>query len=521
LRLKLCLLYVNGKQLLGGDAFRSGNAIAVDRNPRATHRACKEEPTHMTNTGRVPMGAKLTYGLGAVAYGIKDNGFSTFLLLFYNQVVGLPAAQVSFVIAIALVFDALIDPALGVMSDRTHTKWGRRHPWLYASALPIAVTWMLLWHPPQGSQTMILAYLGLVAVLARAAIATNEVPSLAMAPEMTMDYHERTVVLRYRFLFGWIGGMAMLMLAYSVFLAPPMGAMSGPKAFGGFSAYGIFGGVVMALAVLVSALGTHKLLAKPPAKRIEVESFGATLKGMRQTLSNRAFVILTLAGVFGYTNQYVGFAISQYNLNFVWQLNSAQLIVYSLALLSGVVIIFLLVTPIAHALGKVRAASILTFLSAFFVTSSYWLRLAGVMPEPGDPALLPTFLVLNTTGTALGVGAMIIGASMMSDVVEASQEETGRREEGLFFAGTLFMQKCASGVGIVLTGLILSLSDFPANARAGQVSVDVIDRYTMIFCVVTLTLSSFAALVFLRFPFGQAEHDARVAKLAVASAEKG
>jgi glycoside/pentoside/hexuronide:cation symporter, GPH family len=475
----------------------------------------------MTNTGRVPMGAKLTYGLGAVAYGIKDNGFSTFLLLFYNQVVGLPAAQVSMVIAIALVFDALIDPALGVLSDRTHTKWGRRHPWLYGSALPIAVTWMLLWHPPQGSQTMILAYLGLVAVLTRAAIATNEVPSLAMAPEMTMDYHERTVVLRYRFLFGWIGGMLMLMLAYSVFLAPPIGAMSGPKAIVGFSAYGIFGGILMAFSVIISAVGTHKLLAKPPAIRIEVQSFGDTVRGMRKTLSNRAFVVLTLAGVFGYTNQYVGFAISQYNLNFVWQFNAQQLLIYALTLLAGVVVIFLVITPITQAMGKVRAASLLTIVSACFITSPYWLRLAGIMPNVGEPALLPTFLVLNTIGTALGVGAMIIGASMMSDVVEASQEETGRREEGLFFAGTLFMQKCASGIGIIVTGIILSLSQFPANARAGQVSVDVIDRYTMLFCVVTLGLSAFASLVFLRFPFGQAEHDARIAKLAVASAQKG
>ena len=98
--------------------------------------------------GRVPLGTKLSYGLGAIAYGIKDNGYSVFLLLFYNQVVGLPANAVGTIIGLALVFDAFIDPLIGHFSDRTHTRWGRRHPWLYASALPIALSWLMLWRPP-------------------------------------------------------------------------------------------------------------------------------------------------------------------------------------------------------------------------------------------------------------------------------------------------------------------------------------------------------------------------------------
>ena len=81
-------------------------------------------------TDRVPLGTKLAYGAGAIGYGIKENGFTVFLLLFYNQVVGLNAGVVGTVIAIALIFDAMIDPIIGVLSDRTHTRWGRRHPWL-------------------------------------------------------------------------------------------------------------------------------------------------------------------------------------------------------------------------------------------------------------------------------------------------------------------------------------------------------------------------------------------------------
>ena len=81
---------------------------------------------------------KLAYGFGAVAYGVKDNGFSFFLLLFYSQVIGLDARLVGIAITIALLFDGLIDPIIGYWSDNLRSKWGRRHPFMYASAIPVA-----------------------------------------------------------------------------------------------------------------------------------------------------------------------------------------------------------------------------------------------------------------------------------------------------------------------------------------------------------------------------------------------
>ncbi|MFZ4747392.1 MAG: MFS transporter [Sphingomonas sp.] len=462
---------------------------------------------------RVPVGTKIAYGAGAIAYGIKDNGFSSFLLLFYNQVVGLNAAMVGLVIAVALIFDAFIDPMIGVLSDRTHTKWGRRHPWLYASALPIGLSWLLLWYPPEGSTPLALGWLLVTAIFARAAIATNEVPSLAMAPEMTPDYHERTSILRYRYLFGWLGGLSMLMLAYGVFLTQ----MSGAGARSGFASYGWFGAGVMVVTVLLSALGTHRRMAHPPTQRIAPQSFGALLTDVRQSLGNRAFIVLMLAGIFGYSNQGVGFAISQYNLNFVWQLRGSELLIYAVGLFGGMVAIFFTVMPVARAMGKPQAAAMFTVVSALFVCSSYTLRLMGWFPEVGSPALLPLFMLLNTTGSAAGIGALMIGASMMSDVVEASEERTGRREEGLFFAGALFMQKTATGFGILIAGQLLALADFPEKAVAGAVPLAAIDRYTLYFVIATLVLAAASAWACLKFPFGEAEHNARLAKLAVAS----
>src|SRR5579862_2297988 len=109
---------------------------------------------------------KLFYGFGSVAFGVKDQGFSTFLLFFYNQVLGAPPQMVGRAIAIALFFDAFADPIVGQISDNLRTRWGRRHPFMYASAIPVAVSYFFLWVPPAGlSHGAMIAYLIVVASL--------------------------------------------------------------------------------------------------------------------------------------------------------------------------------------------------------------------------------------------------------------------------------------------------------------------------------------------------------------------
>ena len=128
----------------------------------------------MTARPRLGLATKILYGLGAVAFGVKDNGFQFFLLLYYNQVLGLPESWVGLGIMLALVSDALIDPVIGFVSDHLHSRWGRRHPFLYASALPVAITYWLLWNPPAGlSHGALFAYFVVVAVLVRFFVALN------------------------------------------------------------------------------------------------------------------------------------------------------------------------------------------------------------------------------------------------------------------------------------------------------------------------------------------------------------
>ncbi|WP_051220900.1 MULTISPECIES: MFS transporter [Erythrobacter] len=462
---------------------------------------------------KVPYRLKLAYGAGAVAYGIKDNGFAVFLLIFYNQVMGLPANLVGLAVMVALVIDAFIDPVIGHLSDRTNTRWGRRHPWLYASILPVGLSWFMLWHPPAWGETAMLVYLTCAAILVRTAIALNEVPSLAMLPEITQDYHERTDVIRYRFLFGWAGGLLLLFLAYGVFLAPTPEQPAGLLRREGYDAYAWAGVILMTVAILTVSLGTHRALARPPAKLPPRLPLAEELKAMRRTLRNPAFLTLMGAGVFAYANQGLNFATSTYMQTYVWEFPGWALAVWPVTLLAGVVMGFVLAPIVSRRWGKKNAAAIMAALAMAIGLAPYVLRLAGLFPANGEPATLPLFLGFATLATGIGVCPMMLTGSMLADVVEDSEIKTGHREEGLFFAGMLFMQKCVTGLGTFAAGSLISAVGFPANAQPGAVDGTVIERLMLLYTLLTAMLVSGAVLVFLRFPLGEADHADRLARL--------
>ena len=103
-----------------------------------------------------------------------------------------------------LVFDAISDPLVGYFSDNTRTKWGRRHPYIYLSALPVCVSFFVLWIPPLDlSQSELFMYLLFVGIFIRTAITFYEIPSTALGPELSKDYVERSSLLSYRYWFGW------------------------------------------------------------------------------------------------------------------------------------------------------------------------------------------------------------------------------------------------------------------------------------------------------------------------------
>jgi len=470
---------------------------------------------------RLGLRSRFSFGVGSIAYGVKDNGFATFLLLYYNQVIGLPANTVGIAIMCALVVEAFVDPAVGYLSDHTRSRWGRRHPWMYAAALPVAIGWLMLWNPPAWSETATLVYVFGSALLVRIALSAFEIPSSALGPELSSDYDERTRLFSYRYLFGWGGGLAMLALAYGVFLVPDATHPVGLQNADGYSRMALFAAIVMAVSILASAIGLHHEIKHLPKVPRSTASFAAHFAQFRTTISNRAFLILMAAGVFAYTAQGISFALSNYMYSFVWRFEGADYQWLSASLLLGAVGAFFLAPRLTKGGNKPRVGMALSFVSVTLLVAPYVLRLLGLFPEPGSPLMLPILLAIFAVNTACSVGAFILGAAMLADVVEESETRTGQRSEGVFFAGGFFVQKMVGGLGIFMAGAILAFAAFPAAARPGLVPSGTIDRLTIVFIVLELLFYGLAGLCYSRFPFGRAEHDARLARSTAAAEREG
>ena len=469
-----------------------------------------------TRPPRLSVRTKVLYGLGAVAFGVKDNGFSFFLLLYYNQVLGLPQSWVGLGIMVALIADAVFDPVVGYLSDHLHSRWGRRHPFLYASALPAAVSYWFLWNPPAGlSHEGLLAYFLAIAVLVRVFVAVNEIPSASLVPELTDQYDERTSILSYRFFFGWWGGLAMTVLAYAVFLQPDAAHPVGVLNPAGYGSYGLVASLTMFAAILVSGIGTHAYipyLKRPPEKR-HVGLVGA-FRELMETLSNRSFLALFAASIFGAMAGGLIAALAIYINTYFWELTSSQISVLVLGYFVSAVLAVAVAPGLSRRLGKKRSA-IFTSLAAIAIgPMPVAFRLLGVFPPNGAPALLPLLFVFGTVTIALMIMSGILTSSMVADIVEDSEVSTGRRSEGVFVAANSFVAKAVSGIGIFASSLLLGAIGFPRDARPGQVDAAVVQRLGLIYAPAIVILYLIALAFLATYRISRDVHEANLRKLA-------
>jgi Na+/melibiose symporter-like transporter len=467
------------------------------------------------NLKPIGFATKLVYGFGTVAYGIKDNGFNFLLLIFYNQLLGLPAQRVGFAIMIALIIDGFVDPLIGHISDRFHSRLGRRHPFMYASALPCAVVFYFLWNPPTGLSTGALFwYLLLTAIVVRILIALYEVPSAALLAELTEDYDLRTSLVAYRFFFGYLGAVLMGVVALSVFLRPTAAQAVGLLNRAGYHGYSIAAAVCMFGSILISTAGTHHyipyLRAPPPKRPFDLKQ---EAREIRAALNNRPFLATIACGVF--SNMAFGLVatLSVYFYTYFWELTADQV---SLLLLSALVSAgaALVVAPmVTKRLDKKRGAIAASLITVVLAPLPLVLRLGGWFVGNASPALMPILLIFTLVLGTLTVVSGALVTSMLADTVEENEIRTSQRTEGLYFAAAFFVQKCVSGLGIFAAGLILAWVKFPEGAKPGLVPPLVLRNLALAyipFVVVLLAISIFC-ITFYRI--GRATHNSNLALL--------
>lgn len=267
----------------------------------------------------------------------------------------------------------------------------------------------------------------------------------------------------------------MAVVAYRYFLLPNEQYANGQLNPEGYHLYAAVGGAVITVAILVSAIGTHNhipsLKPPPPRKKFDAARVWGEL---RETLGNRSFLTLFFAGIFGAAAGGLTAALNLYFNTYFWGLNAEQISELTAAVYIAAILGFAATPRISAKLGKKRAALTTAGLAILCAPIGVIGRLLGIMPENGEPLLLPILMVLSIIDVTLIMMVGILVSSMVADVVEESELRTGRRSEGTFFAARSFAQKAVSGMGTWSATWILAIISFPEAAVPGEVPEQVL-----------------------------------------------
>ncbi len=461
---------------------------------------------------------KLAYGFGSVAYGTKDAGLKYFLLLFYAQVIGMDARLVSLAILVALIFDAISDPIVGYWSDNFRSKWGRRHPFMYAAAIPVAVSYYFIWTPPTGwSDEALFWYIVVLAITIRTFITVYETPSTALAPELTADYDERSSILSFRYFFGWFGGNAMSVIAFvAIFPAFATAAITnGQFNQDAYAFYGLMGSITIFVAILISAVGTHsyipRLRSAPPKRDMTLKMI---FKEIYQTIAGRSFFALFAASLLAFTASGLSAGLIFYFTTYFWNFTPEQIGAVTFGVFLSAFMGGALAPIVTRKIGKKRGALIVGLVAFIGAPLPIFLRLIDVLPENGTPEIFWIVLIAQTIDVGLIICFQILAASMMADLVEQGEASTGKRSEGMFFAAATFMRKFGEGFGIVIAGFVLSIVGVASGAQQGELSDETLWNLGAVFVPTVLTLYMSVVAIISFYDIDRAKHEKTLKTLA-------
>ncbi len=472
----------------------------------------------MARSGDKPtLSTKLFYGSGSVAYGVKDAGFAYFLLFYYSNVLGLAPQLAGLAILLALVCDAISDPLVGHFSDQLHSRWGRRHPFMYGSILPIGISFFLIWNPPAGlDQAGLFFYMFGMAVLVRTCVTFFEVPSTSLVAELTDDYDQRTSMLSYRYFFGWWGGLTVAVIAYTLLLVPDAdaGITIGQMNPEGYQRYGILAALIMMSFIFISARGTHRhipnLHKPPPPKPF---SLRRTVAELRETLIHRPFLALFFAAIVTAMAQGVITTLNLYFWTYFWFLETIDVAIITSAWFLAAAFALLLAPIISRGRNKRNVVIVLSIISTCYLPLPVILKTLGLFWPTGHELVVPTLVLHGITEGTIIISISILVSSMVADVVESSEMDTGRRSEGLFFAARSFAAKVVTGIGVFIAATIITIVGIPRGADPADVDPAIMTNFAAYY-VPTIMFIYFVSIGILSlYKINREDHGERVAEL--------
>jgi glycoside/pentoside/hexuronide:cation symporter, GPH family len=446
-----------------------------------------ESPSHL------PLSKKLLFSTGDLSTSIPLAILMFFQLYFLTDVAGLPPAYAAWAVGISRLWDAVNDPLFGLWSDGIRTRWGRRRVLLLFGAVPLGVSFMLMWVIPSFELLGLTIYYTLAYIIFDTVFTIVHVGYNALTPEMTSDYDERSSLNGYRMVFSIAGSLGAIIfatvLSWSVTDTQQLYLMLG---------------VGLGIVAMIPPFIVFSITRERPASELPKPlPFGTALK---QSLTNKPFIMVMALYLLSWTTASIVAAVLIYFANYY--LGVPDQANYFVLAAQGSAILFIpVVVLLSKRLDKRRAFMIGAASWAIFL-----LAISFILPDQ----LTLAYLLAALSGFGIAT-AYVVPWSMVPDVVEYDELRTGQRREGSYYAFASFFQKLATGValwgiGLALayTGYITPQPDMPPPIQP-QEAVNAIRLFIGPLSAVLLSL---AILFAWKYPITRESHKATLQELA-------
>ncbi len=405
----------------------------------------------MTNPGvTIPWGKLAAFGTPAVGAGYMYLFLSLYVMKFSTDVLLIAPVVMGLIFSVSRIWDAISDPLVGYLSDRTITRLGRRRIWLLASVIPISVTFYMVFAPPLGLTERQLDWWMAVSIIGfYSSMTLFFVPHMALGAEMTDDYHERNKLFGARH-FAYALGSILSLASMQLLIVAEFGKETDVRALA--EELALLAVAIMSVFLIFAVL---RLRERPEFQGRMTSAPFSAFKDVWQNKHARLFIVVqfienvgsaAIAALTLYVMQYV-----------VGAPHLAVLVILTYFIPSSLSVPLWI--PLARKFGKIR----MWVISMIGTGVSFGAFCLLPFIESIDIRIAISFVFAFFAGLAAGCGGMI-GPSVQSDIVDYDELVSGERKEGSYFAAWNFVQKSAVGVMLLLTGFVLQYSGFVPNA---------------------------------------------------------
>lgn len=451
---------------------------------------------------------KWCYAIGQMPFSVKDAAFVNFVVFYYTQVHGLSGALTGLAMFLALCWDAITDPLVGSWSDSLRTRHGRRHLPMALGGPPTALLFLAVFNPPAGfGPAGVFLWLLGSSVLLRSFLTVYFIPYSALGAELTTDYDERTVIAKARIAMGWLATMALPAVGFAT-VFNTSGGTDGRLIEENYHTYGLFSAVIAGASFALCFWGTRSLIPQLPRTNdaSSVFHWRQPLQDLRDALNSRNFrfsigvklLFGMCAGVYTTMALYLG--------TYFWEFSAEQLAALVIPTALATLTAFAILKRLGRRYDKpqllVMSCLLLAVNAGWFIGA----RLLNLLPPNGHPLIFWLQLLNTAIGVLCIVSLQVVSVSLLADILDEHELNSGRRQEGIFFATAAFVGKATTGLGALLAGLVIDAAGLEPGLAPGTLAPATLQSLGLFTVVIICALSLFAFTLARCIRLGRDDH---------------